>query len=1018
MRSLAFCCFLLSGASGLIFQVIWSRMFSLVFGATSLALSAVLTAFMAGLALGSHIAGRLADRVKSPLRAYALAELGIGITALLIPLLIPHFSLVNRALYDTFANNYVVLSAGRFLVTFVVILVPTALMGATLPLLSRFFVTTAAEHRRVGVRVGALYAVNTLGAVIGTAGGGFVLLPALGLWKTNLLAVSINLLLGLTIIIAAYQLARRRPQRTLDPDVAPLLEELEGVPAVEVHVSARARTAAVVAFALSGAIAMIYQVLWTRALNMTIGSSVYSFTIVLTAFLIGLSGGAAVIGRFSARSRDPVLLLALNHLAIATLAGLSTLLIDKLGSVFIALVGRAELNASRILWSQFGLTILTLLPATFAMGGIFPLTIRIWSADVERVGRDVGTAYSINTLGAIAGSFLAGFVVLPLLQLQRGLTLAATISLLLALAVAGFATLSRATRLVFIGACGLLLVVGMTLPRWDLLAVTAGLFRPTIARDMVDSRGGWPEPEIVYYRDGLSTTVSVEKWSKKHYSLKNNGKVDASTGDDMPTQIAVGLLPVVLHPRTPDYRPEVALVGYASGVSAGAVLQYPVKSLDVIELEPAIIEAAEFFASVNKQPLKDKRTHLHADDGRNFLSATRKRYDVIINEPSNPWITGVSNLFTREYFETIRGRLRKDGIFCSWAQLYEMGPRRIKSIYRAFSEVFPFAYALAAARLSSDTFLVGSMRPLDLDIKRLRRVFAIKTVRAEMQRAEIATPDDIYALFLLSPSELKAFTVGAQINTDDNALVEFAAPRDLYNHRRYDYFQSRLYAASWPYGRLKDLIKGYDSGEDYAGLVYALFSHGKAREAYRLYPRVEQHTGRLAQRVQRLVKLLETFDVATEEVPLIDGDPQLTQLKGPRLTATADPKLRRRVSLEYPQVMRAVRLGRFARALQILEAWPDKFLEKAGDDFQLLWGVIAYKTRNFHQSVNILSPLWSDRAFLERRPAVLYYLGRSFYGNADYKKSVQALEQWIDIRVRGGHPWLPKPLAERDTPAE
>ena len=172
------------------------------------------------------------------------------------------------------------------------------------------------------------------------------------------------------------------------------------------------------------------------------------------------------------------------------------------------------------------------------------------------------------------------------------------------------------------------------------------MFRLALARDVLET-GRWTDPKLVYYRDGISTTVSVDQWSGKHYSLKNNGKVDASTGDDMPTQITVGLLPMLVHPRAPELRPDVALIGYASGVTAGAILQYPVRRLDVVELEPAIIEASAFFEHVNNRPLDDKRLRLLTDDGRNFLAAGSKRYDVIINEPSNPWITGVSNLFTQ-----------------------------------------------------------------------------------------------------------------------------------------------------------------------------------------------------------------------------------------------------------------------------------------------------------------------------------------------------------------------------------
>jgi spermidine synthase len=1013
VRRVAIVCFFLSGASGLVFQVIWSRLFSLVFGTTTLALSTVLTAFMAGLALGSYLAGRWADRLGDPLRAYALAEAGIGLFALLLPLVVGTFGGLNRWAYQAFPDSYLMLALVRFSASAALIVLPTTLMGATLPLLARYFVSTEAEHARVGIRVGTLYAVNTFGAVLGTFAGGFILLPRLGLSATNSVAACTNLGLA-ALVMLAYTIRARRARRgqlvQLEVEVIELLESVRPEPPVVPIVTPRARRLALAAFAFSGGAAMIYQVIWSRVLAMNIGSSVYSFSIVLMTFLIGLAGGAAVIGRLSQRSRNPVGWLAVNHILIVVFVSVSYLLMDKLPYVYLYLIKGSKMQADAVLWRQFLLTALIMLPATFALGGVFPLTIRIAAAGLDRVGKDVGTAYSINTVGAIVGSFLAGFVVIPILQMQLGLFVAISTNLVLAGLLASVAPWSRRLQIGVGALAALLIATAPMIPRWNLYMLSVGLFRPSVARDALNQGGKWTKPTLVYYQDGLSTTVSVEQWSAKHFSLKNNGKVDASTGDDMPTQITVGLLPILVHPEIPGLSPDVLLIGYASGVTAGAVLQYPVRRMDVVELEPSIMIASRFFEHINHRPLHDKRTRVIADDGRNFLSATARRYDVIINEPSNPWITGVSNLFTRDYFRIAKRRLKPGGIFCTWAQTYELAPRRIKSIYKAFTEVFPHVYVFSATSLSSDTFIIGSLRELRLDVRKLRRAFAIPSVGKEMRRAKLDGPDDLLALSLLGPRGVRSFVVGAQTNTDDNALVEFAAPRDLYNHKRYDYYVSKLYGYSWMYGRLDDFVVGHQGSEDYARLVRALLRHGRLREAQRyLDTKVKASAGKLSKRAVAVMSLVDPAKDEGGEFALDLGGPALAAPKPPRSTA---PKVRAKIASDYPKILAELRSGGCESAIEKIESWPDQTREALGDDFHLLWGYLVYRCKQYRTAVNILLPLSKKPAFVRRRPAVLFYLGKTAWGDADFARAVTNFERWIAVREGKKAPVTTRPVAK------
>src|SRR4051812_16759331 len=408
-------------------------------------MSTVLSVFMGGLALGSWLAGRFADRIADRLRAYALAEAGVGIYALAVPLVLAGYPALNAFMYRVVGGSPVGLSLARFVAAALLLLVPTALMGATLPILSRHFVRADDSSGSISATVGRLYAINTFGAGVGTFARGFVLLPGAGVRATNYAAAAPN-----PVLAAAVLLGRRRMQLRAD-DLASLSLPL---PPDETPVAAPLFTAtpwqrriALGAFALSGAVAMVDQVLWTRALAIIIGSSVYSFTLILLAFLVGLAGGAALLSRLTARTRRPMEWLAAVHLAPAAMIGLSYLFMDKLPGAFLALLRGGKFSVDGIIFCQFLLAALAVLPATLCMGGVLPLTVRVVAASLSSVGRDVGTAYSVNTLGAIVGSFAAGFIVLPIAGLQLGLGIGALTTVALAGALL-VAARPRARRIV------------------------------------------------------------------------------------------------------------------------------------------------------------------------------------------------------------------------------------------------------------------------------------------------------------------------------------------------------------------------------------------------------------------------------------------------------------------------------------------------------------------------------------------------------------------------------------------
>jgi spermidine synthase len=1018
MRAVILACFFLSGASGLVLEMLWTRMLTLVFGSTTLAVSTVLTAFMGGLGLGSYLAGRVADRLKAPVRAYAVTEAAIGAYALLVPAVVSLYPALNRGLWAAFGDRYALLSVLRFAASAALLIVPTTLMGATLPFLARHFVQRPWELRRAGLRLGTLYATNLFGAVAGAFFAGFVFLPKIGLRGTNVIAAGFDLSLAAAILLARRYL----PSAS---SAGPTMDELLERAAAEGQVSAealppeplvdgRSRRSALFAFAVSGATAMTLQVLWTRALAVLIGSSIFSFTIILIAFLIGLGVGSAVFGRISQRTAHPVRWLAGLHLTIVTAVGLSYLVTDKMPYVFTWLLQSSSFGVDTILTCQFVLACITVLPATVLMGGVFPLTMRIATARLDSVGRDVGSAYALNTIGAILGSFLSGFVVLPHLGLQRGIYVSVLAALgLAALLFAVAPRLTRAQRTAGVAAAAALAVIGAVLPRWDLVSFSSGFFRVSIAREYISRKIhniAWKNPQLVFYEDGVATTVTVDQWGKM-FSLKNNGKVDASNDADMPTQIVVGLLPLLLYKGQAP--PKVALVGFGSGVTAGAITQYPIASLEVVELEPAIYHASHFFDNDNHRPLENPKVTARVGDGRNFLTQRRDKFDVIVSEPSNPWLTGVSNLFTREYFRDVKRRLAPGGIFCQWAQLYEMAPWNIKTIYRTVRDEFPYVYVFSAEDLSSDTILIGSMEPIKLDLRVLERAFRDPQTRAEARRGGLESPHDVMAYLLLSTEELESFTAGSPDNTDDNARIEFAAPRDLLGYAKFDPYLAKVYGPLWPYGRLTEIVTGFDGPDrsaECARLGRSLLAHGKSREA-ELWTRRAEAAGVTAeaQHARLLLDLVSTRLDRDPEIPLAP-DEELVPPVVPAKVAAAHPDYVERLATEYRLVLAQVRDRRYATAYKILEKWPEPLWTGLGQDFALLSGFLDYKAEFYSDAIDELKLLADDAAYVARRPEALYYLGRAYYANASYTKAVDALERFVRSQRVLGRPLLPAAL--------
>jgi spermidine synthase len=814
MHRIVYVFFFLSGLSSLVFEVIWERMLVDVFGSTSFALGTLLAVFMGGMGLGSAIGGRFADEIDDQLRLYGGLEGFIGIYALVVPYLLDLLPILYSAMFDFYIQNYLLFSLLRFAVTIVFLIAPTICMGATLPLLSQWI--SEREHLFEG-SISGLYGINTIGACCGCLTAGFILLPNLGLSTTNYIFAAVNVGLALFIWTVTSQFSLE-PAADTDfeddesEDQLPGLETVVGSPTLKKSISSEGLWILLGIFAATGAISMAYQVLWTRAYVIILGSSTYSFTIVLTAVLLGLGSGSALGAPIVSKIRRPLYWLGFIQSGVAGSALLSFFVLDNLPRWLFERLNDTIHSAGEIYLYYFFLVGLVVLIPMILQGLTFPIVIRGIIKQRDQSGRDVGRAYAYNTFGAIAGSFAAGFVFMPWIGLETSITL--TISLNIAVAAtAGLLayTEDRDTRLVGVQALAIALITGTLLaaPGVNPIALTRGMFRVYWARELYDEESFEGKgPELAFYEDGLTATVTVEK-RPNLTTLKANGKPEASDGGDMPTQILVGLFPMLARSGWEDAEvgdEDVAMVGYGSGVTAGATLQWPVDRLDVAEIEQAMIPASRHFNHVNNKPLQDDRLKIYETDGRNFLSYIDRKYDVIISEPSNPWVSGVSALFTVDHFENVKRRLAPNGLFAQWVQIYEMRPKNVKRIFATIREVFPHIQAFSSKPQGTDLIVLAAKKPISFPLEGYARAWDIESVAEEMERGGIEHPQQMYGQMFMNGEKMTSYAQGVRLNTYDNGLLEYSAPKDVILYKKSErYFADRYYDRA-VYGDIRSVL--------------------------------------------------------------------------------------------------------------------------------------------------------------------------------------------------------------------
>jgi spermidine synthase len=780
--------FFLSGSAALIYEVIWLHLLRLSIGVSTYSLAVILSVFMGGMAVGSLLSAYMVSRALHPLRVYAALEFGIGGFGLAMPVLLPTANQAYVGSFHWHEGSVVV----RAVLAAMVLLPPTALMGATLPVVSRWL----SRDRQGAADVGWLYAANIFGAVAGSLLAGTVLMQYFDTLIASVFAATINAIAGL----AAWQVAAANPVEAAVTDVC---HKSEPVPSALMKYQIAIPS---VALFLSGFAALGAEVIWTRLLTLSLGPTVYAFSLVLAVFLVGLGIGSSVASILLSRIRSPLVGLALCQLALIATVPLAansfseqSLISGSLWKLSFAAEWPAALR-------DITRTFLTVFPSAFLWGASFPFAVAAVFPGRGDQARDIGFISAANTLGAIGGALGTTLFFVPLLGTyiaQQTLVAASALAACCCLAgylcehttqYAGKSRLSMGIAAIFaIAALG---IVKVHPPSPALFAY---------GREAAQRRRDAPY-EVV--REGVHTPIVVTLWPQhgNTRALHLAGKLEASDDKiDLRLERMLGHIPQFLceQPRS------VLVIGLGAGITAGSfVMDERTEALTICELEPALPPiTAEHFGRANRHVLSDPLTHLIIDDGRHFLQTTDRNFDVISVDPIHPWVRGAAALYSKEFFRECLDHLEPGGIVSYWVPMHSMTTDSVKSEIATFFEVFPHAmvWHTGGTILQRHMLLIGSNQPYTLNLNKIDELAGPGSeIEESIHEIEFGSVDNMLSLYVANKEALKDWVVDAQINSDMNLRLEYLAGAAAYQNRREEIFRDIIAYRKWP----KELFRG------------------------------------------------------------------------------------------------------------------------------------------------------------------------------------------------------------------
>ncbi len=810
--------FFLSGATALIFEILWSRQFVTAFGNSSYAISVVLCAFMGGLGIGSLLGGRLADRFPQRLMMYGVIQAGVALWAMGIPLLLEVILVHLAGLSLLSPQSLLVASLMRFVVSFGVLLVPCTMMGATLPLLSRFCTDSV---NVIGRRIGMLYGLNTLGAAAGCFSAGFWMIQTLGLSATNWLAIFINLFIAMFVLL--HHLARSRGtagvrSRAKRTAAARPPGQGESEPRRGVR-----RLLLAVAF-FTGMAGLCCEILWVRYMGF-FGDEPYVFTMILGTYLLGLGTGSLFYRSLLSGYARPLNILALAvlllGLSVPSFFGASTLILSL----------REPGTVSRVL----PMLVIALVP-TLLMGMTFPLLCSAFTGSVDKVGRSVGVLYGVNTIGSIVGSMMPVFVLIPALGIQQSILLMGLLYVGMAWALLVVTDRRRkGLQLAGLATCSALMVVVFT------VIVPGDLCQESF---LASSSKLGRHNDIIFYREGRTGTAVVVR--DKVNGLKSiyiNGALEVPTRYvDMECFKLMGGMGPLLHPN-PE---EVAMICFGGGIAAGAAVLYPdVKSLEVVDLESSVVEAARLFEQENNDLLHNPKVKVTIDDGRNYILVSKKKWPVIITDSTHPKSSDSWVLYTQEFYKLMKAHLTQDGVLVQWLPAHGLSVAEYKIILRTFQSVFPHASLWISQGIAEMdgyvryTLLVATPQKLDIDVDSLKRKLSAPAVAADMSPWNLDDPVGVLENFVCGEETMRRWTGDGAINTDNLPYTQYETKYSKHSPKLEGNSIAPLIESIWPY--LKNTGGEHESQLLERTLALhseanRLMSVGKYTEAFSLLP--------------------------------------------------------------------------------------------------------------------------------------------------------------------------------------
>ena len=766
MKSAIYALFFISGFTGLVYEVTWTRMLTPIFGSTTYAITSVLSAFMGGLAIGSFVIGRYIERKKNPILVYAFLEIGIGITALLIPKIFKILDTIYPLIYE-YTTSYVwLLILTKVVLSLLVLFVPTFLMGGTLPVLCKLFINRPKES---GKQVGILYATNTIGAAIGCFIAGFFLIELFGITKTIQLVAAVNFLLAIAFFILNIYYAQIKSNiettniENIKKGVSDSSSYNKILPFYSILI--------LIGFSLAGFVSLSYEVLWTRLLVFKLKMTIYAFSIMLTTFLMGIGIGSIVVSIIEKYN------LIKNHSkafgvveSFIGLMGLSTIILfSQIDSISIFdIIGdfKSSISWNKLIFTEILLSGMIMIVPTILMGMTFPLVSRIFTQDIKIVGKTIGSIYSVNTIGSILGSCVTGFILVKTLGTQKSIILISLIALTIGTTIVLFnrqglneSKNSKSFPIIF-SAIMWSIAVGLIvwLPK-DILFKYYNIFEEQFFKDT----------QIIYANEGIECITTVHEYPGGFKGISTSSVNVAGTHyTHRTTQKLQAHIPMLVHPNPK----EILQVGFGSGETSHLVTTYDIEQLDLVEISSEVIyTATKYFKEINKAVANHPKFNPIIMDGANYIYLAKKKYDLILNDASWPGYTGCSALYSKDYFENAKKLLKPGGIMTSWFPIIE--GEEFKILLKTFHSAFPYVSVwLAMTHVNKHALVVGSLHKIEIDAEHFLRRFQ-QYAQDDLKSVDLDNPIFFLDAYQMDETVLDDLPDSIPIHTTDHPILEF-----------------------------------------------------------------------------------------------------------------------------------------------------------------------------------------------------------------------------------------------------